>query len=89
MRLNGGDSLSIGGTSHTRAIIRCGELLLQIEADKGGRPQKTYDASDIGFSRSQAAREAGLSERQKVTALRVAYAVRLPADYPWHIHVNG
>lgn len=55
-----------------RAIRRCGELLRQIEADKGGRPPKTHDGADIGFSRTEAAREAGLSERQKVTALRVA-----------------
>ncbi len=56
----------------TRAIRRYGELLKQIEPDKGGRPLKTYDATDIGLSRSQAARDAGISERQKVTALRIA-----------------
>lgn len=55
-----------------RAIRRCGELLKQVEADKGGRPSKTPDAADIGFSRSSVAKDAGLSERQKVTALRVA-----------------
>lgn len=48
----------------------CGELLKQVEADKGGRPSKTPDAADIGFSRSSVAKDAGLSERQKVTALR-------------------
>jgi hypothetical protein len=42
-----------------RAIRRCGELLNQIEASKGGRP-------------TQAAREAGLSEWQQKTAVRVA-----------------
>ncbi len=55
-----------------RAIRRYGELLKQIEPDKGGRPLKTYDATDIGLSRSQAAREAGISEWQKVTAMRIA-----------------
>jgi hypothetical protein len=55
-----------------RAIRRYGELLKQIEPDKGGRPLKTYDATDIGLSRSQAARDAGISEWQKVTALRIA-----------------
>ena len=59
--------------SRTQAAIRrCGELLKQIEPDKGGRPPKTHDGTDMGFSRTQAASQAGLSERQKVTALRVA-----------------
>lgn len=47
------------GGLRARAIRRCGELLKQIEPDKGGRPLKTYDATDIGLSRSQAARDAG------------------------------
>lgn len=56
-----------------RAIRRCGELLKQIEPSKGGQP--THDGN--GISRTKAAAEAGLSERQKVTALRVA---SVPAD---------
>ncbi len=72
-----------------RAIRRCGELLKQIEDNNRGRPAKIHDAADMNLTRTEAATQAGLSERQKVTALRVAYAVRLPADYPWHIHVNG
>jgi hypothetical protein len=55
-----------------RAIRRCGELLKAIEAGKGGRPMKTTDAAVSSFTRTQAAREAGLSERQQVTAVRVA-----------------
>jgi hypothetical protein len=50
-----------------RAIRRCGELLKEIEAAKN---QYAYTAG--GISRSQAAKQAGLSCRQKVTALRVA-----------------
>ena len=51
-----------------RAIRRCGELVEQIEPSKGGQP--THDGA--GISRTKAAEQAGLSERQKVTALRVA-----------------
>ena len=56
-----------------RAIRRCGELLKQVEADKGGYHKNyAHDGADTSITRSSAAREAGLSERQKVTALRVA-----------------
>jgi hypothetical protein len=50
-----------------RAIRRCGELLKQVQPAKN---QHAYDGG--GISRSKAATDAGLSERQKVTALRVA-----------------
>jgi len=53
-----------------RAIRRCGELLKQIEPASGKRTD--LQPSDGTDTRSGAAREAGLSERQKVTALRVA-----------------
>lgn len=55
-----------------RAIRRCGELLKQIEPAKNQHDaeSRAYVGTDI--SRSQAATDAGLSERQKVTALRVA-----------------
>jgi len=56
-----------------RAIRRCGQLLREIEPSKGG--QLTHDGR--GISRSKSAKTAGLSERQKVTALRVA---NVPAD---------
>jgi hypothetical protein len=57
----------------SRAISRCGELLSQIEPSKGGRPTEiTNTASGTSFTRSQAAEDAGLSKRQKDTALRVA-----------------
>lgn len=51
-----------------RAIRRAGELLQEIEPSKGGQP--THNGG--GTSRSSVARDAGLSDRQKVTALRVA-----------------
>ena len=72
-----------------RAIRRCGELLKQIDPKQGAN-QNIHDSPDMNvLIRTTTATQAGLSERQKVTALRVAYAVRLLADYPWHIHVNG
>jgi hypothetical protein len=52
-----------------RAIDRCGELLKQIEPAKTG--PKLSDASDTQLGRVQAARDAGLSDRQRVTAIRV------------------
>ena len=55
-----------------RAIRRCGELLKQIEPSKGGRPAETRDGADPSFTRKLAAEQAGLSERQRKTALRVA-----------------
>ena len=54
-----------------RAIRRCGELLKQVEAGKN-RFDDRRDGTDMPINRKEAARDAGLSERQKVTALRVA-----------------
>lgn len=71
-----------------RAIRRCGELLKQVEPNGGGRPPKTRDGADPSFSRTQAATEAGLSERQRKTALRVAnvpeeeFEQAVESDYP-------
>jgi hypothetical protein len=53
-----------------RAIRRCGELLKQIPSAQGARTDVQPPVATV--TRSQAAAEAGLSERQKVTALRVA-----------------
>jgi hypothetical protein len=55
-----------------RAIRRCGELLKQVESGQGARTDKLHDATDMKLTRTEAANQAGLSERQKVTALRVA-----------------
>lgn len=54
-----------------RAIDRCGEMLHEIEPSKGGRPSETTVGADTSLTRKQAARDAGLSDRQRVTALRV------------------
>ena len=54
-----------------RASRRCGELLAAIAPHPGGRP-KTRDANGPSFSRARAAFDAGLSERQRKTVLRVA-----------------
>jgi len=60
-----------------RAIRRCGDLLAAIEPAPGGRPAKTNDGGDTSYSRKAVATEAGLSERQRNTALRVA---NIPAE---------
>lgn len=58
-----------------RAIRRCGELLKQVEAGTGKNNQYTQ-VKQVGavplHSRQSAATDAGLSERQRKTALRVA-----------------
>lgn len=55
-----------------RAIRRCGELLGEIPDTNRGRPKLIPDGTDRNITRTEAATDAGLSERQKVTALRVA-----------------
>lgn len=56
-----------------RAIRRIGLLLKEIEPDKGGY-HKNYaqDATDPSTTRTQAATDAGLSERQRKSSLNVA-----------------
>jgi hypothetical protein len=65
-----------------RAIERCGELLKQIPEAKPGPKHELADGAGSELlpprtGRMQAAKEAGLSERQAVTALRVA---NIPKD---------
>ena len=56
-----------------RAIRRCGELLLEIETARGSRSDlQPRDGAVPRLTRTEAASEAGLSERQRKTALRVA-----------------
>jgi hypothetical protein len=55
-----------------RAIRRCGELLQQIEPGQGARNGKRQEGTLPPLTRSQVANEAGLSEHQRKTALRVA-----------------
>lgn len=61
-----------------RAIRRCGELLKQIEPGQGARDGKRQDGA-VPPNRKTAATEAGLSERQRKTALRVASVP--PSDF--------
>ncbi len=64
--------ITVADRIQARAIRRCGELLKQVEAGQGSRTDRLHDATDIKLTRTIAATQAGLSERQKVTALRVA-----------------
>jgi hypothetical protein len=55
-----------------RAVRRCGELLDEIEPRQGAN-QNIQDGADPKVGRAAAAEAAGLSERQRKTALRVAH----------------
>jgi hypothetical protein len=55
-----------------RAIRRCGELLKQIEPASKHNAQKTKGGQPPFVSRTDAARQAGLSEHQQKQAVRVA-----------------
>lgn len=56
-----------------RAMRRAGELLKQIEPQKGARTDlQPTDGGDSKLMRSEVAKRAGMSERQQVTAVRVA-----------------
>jgi len=62
---------------------RCGELLEQIRSASGGDRGNaaTGGRPPVGETRSGAARDAGLSEHRRKTALRVSAAVRfVPGD---------
>lgn len=55
-----------------RAIRRCGELLMEVKAARGAN-QNIHTGDDTKvLTRTEAATEAGLSKRQKDTALQVA-----------------
>lgn len=55
-----------------RAVRRCGELLKEIEKGQGKRTDKPNTGTDTKLTRTEAATQAGLSKRQKDTALQVA-----------------
>ena len=55
-----------------RAIDRCGDLLREIEPASGEHTDLDADGSVPRLTRESAASDAGLSERQRKTALRVA-----------------
>lgn len=59
-----------------RAVRRCGELLKQYDA-RGGDRSKSGGAPTFVPSRADAARHAGMSRDQSITAVRVA---NVPAD---------
>lgn len=67
-----------------RAVRRCGELLKQVPSGQGSRNQHG-ELRAGGVTRQKAARDSGLSERQKVTALRVA---KVP-EVKFHSLVEG
>ena len=54
-----------------RAIRRCGELLKQVEPARGAN-QNISTGTDTNVTRKSVAQDAGLSKRQKDTAIRVA-----------------
>lgn len=59
-----------------RAVRRCGDLLKEISSAQGARtdvqPRDGGDTKSARPTKTQTAREAGLSERQQITATRVA-----------------
>lgn len=55
-----------------RAIARAGAILKEIEKAQGMRTDRLQDGTVPKLTRTQAATDAGLSERQRKTALRVA-----------------
>ena len=66
-----------------RAVRRCGELLKQFDARGDNNRKIETDATDSFYlppSQAQVARSAGLSERQQVTAVRVANIPREEFD---------
>jgi hypothetical protein len=56
----------------SRALRRAGELLKQIEPGKSGPKSELKAAADLQLARKSAAEEAGMSERQQKTAIRIA-----------------
>jgi hypothetical protein len=58
--------------SQARAIRRAGELYGQIQKGKPGPKTELEDGTVPQLSRTEAAKNAGMSERQRKTALRVA-----------------
>lgn len=59
-----------------RAVRRCGELLKEVEKSQGGRPPKTSSTETTSFTRAEAARGAGMTRDQAITAVRVANVPR-------------
>jgi len=62
-----------------RAIDRCGELLHEIEPARGANQNISDGADTKILTRKDAADAAGLSDRQRVTALHVNNVPRVQA----------
>jgi len=69
-----------------RAIRRAGELLKQLEPSKGGRPSETSAGDHTSYTRTDAARDAGMSKHQQVQATRVANIP--PEDFERQVESN-
>jgi hypothetical protein len=54
------------------AIRRCGELLREMQPQPGARTDKPREGAHPRFTRTEAARDAGMSDHQRKQALRVA-----------------
>lgn len=71
-----------------RAVRRAGELLNEIEMQSKYNAKKQSTGAGTSFSRTNTARQAGLSKRQQVTAMRLAkipeneFEEQLSADDP-------
>lgn len=65
---------------NVRANERMGELLKQFDAAQGKRNDKPHVAGDMKLTRTEAAARAGLSERQKNQALRIANVPKVERD---------
>jgi hypothetical protein len=81
------DSLAVYARRiQARAQRRIGELIKQIEPSVGGRPAENSGGRPPELSRTQAARDAGLSDHQRKTALRVATVPTEDFDYAVESH---
>lgn len=71
-----------------RAVRRGGELLKTIPVSSGGRPSETRGDASPSLTRTQTARDAGMSDDQRKNALRVAsldkdeFEVAIESDDP-------
>ena len=66
-----GDLMKMATRIRDRAIRRAGELLKQVDG-QGARTDKLSEGANTKFTQNEAAREAGMSKHQQVTAVRVA-----------------
>jgi hypothetical protein len=68
-----GELYSLAKRIHARAIRRCGELLKEIKTERGRRTDlEPQEGGPPKSTRTEFATDAGLSEHQRKTALRIA-----------------